>query len=176
MKALEWTNRDKSEWPRGEWDEEPDKVQWSDPATGLPCLIVRGPAGALCGYVGVGPSHPWYRRGYTDCSLPNPCGEEYCRHSIGSQLDCHGGLTFSGSCDEGAPEGRGICHVAEPGDFEPARWFGFDCAHGCDVTPANKYDRGEWNSTYKSLAYVRREVTALAIQMSGAQAQQLRRP
>lgn len=44
---------DKSGWARGVWDSEPDKIQWQDAETGLPCLIVRGPVGALCGYVGV---------------------------------------------------------------------------------------------------------------------------
>lgn len=41
MQTKQWTTIDKSAWPRGAWDDEPDKVQWQDPATGLPCLIDR---------------------------------------------------------------------------------------------------------------------------------------
>jgi hypothetical protein len=82
VKTMEWTNRDKSEWARGPWDHEPDKMQWQDEATGLPCLIVRGPAGALCGYVGVGPTHPWFGIGYSEC--PSVCEDVYCDHSPGA--------------------------------------------------------------------------------------------
>jgi hypothetical protein len=41
-----------------EWDNEPDRVEFE--SLGLPCLIVRNPFGALCGYVGVPEGHPWY--------------------------------------------------------------------------------------------------------------------
>lgn len=57
-----WTTVDKSDWPTGEWHQEPDKAQWIDQATGLDCLIVRGPFGALCGYVGVPQSSPYLRK------------------------------------------------------------------------------------------------------------------
>jgi hypothetical protein len=54
MKTIEYRNVDKSLWHRGQWDSEPDKKQWLDEATGLPCLIVRqSSSGHLCGYVGV---------------------------------------------------------------------------------------------------------------------------
>lgn len=42
MQCREYTTKDKSDWPRGEWDNEPDKVQFQDEATGLPCLIIEG--------------------------------------------------------------------------------------------------------------------------------------
>ncbi len=35
MKTKEWTTEDKSAWPRGPWDIEPDKIQWIDEATDL---------------------------------------------------------------------------------------------------------------------------------------------
>ncbi len=54
---------DKTSWPRGEWDLEPDKVCWYD-ETKLPCLIIRGPVGALNGYVGVAVYHPAYGLNY----------------------------------------------------------------------------------------------------------------
>lgn len=64
MQRIEYRTQDKSDWPRGPWDNEPDKIQWQDEVTGLPCLIVRGPVGALCGYVGVPKSHPAYGLSY----------------------------------------------------------------------------------------------------------------
>lgn len=54
----------KSEWGEGPWQHEPDKMEWRDKETGLPCLIVRGPVGALCGYVGVPQTHPAYGLSY----------------------------------------------------------------------------------------------------------------
>ena len=59
---------DKSQWGDGPWQSEPDKIQWQDAATGLPCLIVRGPVGALCGYVGVPKTHPAYGLHYDGCT------------------------------------------------------------------------------------------------------------
>lgn len=69
MKTEEYTFVDKSKWERGEWDKEPDKIQFEDPETKLPCLIVRGPSGALCGYVGVSEGHPFFGLDYSSCSL-----------------------------------------------------------------------------------------------------------
>lgn len=58
METKEYRTVDKAGWGDGLWQNEPDKMQWQDEATGLPCLIVRGPVGALCGYVGVDERHP----------------------------------------------------------------------------------------------------------------------
>jgi hypothetical protein len=78
---------DKSDWKRGPWNDEPDKIQWQDEATGLPCLIVRGPSGALCGYVGVAPDHPWHGKGYDEL------------HEV-ADIEVHWGLTFAHGCAE----------------------------------------------------------------------------
>lgn len=64
MQPMQWTTVDKSKWGDGPWANEPDKMQWVDPVTNLPCLIVRGPVGALCGYVGVPASHAAYGLSY----------------------------------------------------------------------------------------------------------------
>jgi hypothetical protein len=81
MKTIAYRTIDKSSWPRGAWDDEPDKKQWQDTATGLPCLIVRNGVGALCGYVGVPRWHPWHGRQYGDCVQPDPCGDPWsCEH------------------------------------------------------------------------------------------------
>jgi hypothetical protein len=160
MTERSYSTTDKSTWGDGPWHEEPDKVQWIDAATGLDCLIVRSPMGSLCGYVGLPPGHPAHGRDYDDVDVA-----------------VHGDLTFAGACDEDAPEGHGICHVPEPGRPADVWWLGFDCGHTFDVSPA--FDAGmresgmpplphfaELPTTYKSLAYVRAEVEALARQLA----------
>ena len=65
MKTITETLVDKSNWQTGPWQQEPDKKQWLDEETGLPCLMRRGPSGALCGYVGIAKDHPYYgKEGY----------------------------------------------------------------------------------------------------------------
>lgn len=50
---------DRTGWPSGPWDDEPDRVEWRDEATGLPCLALRNDMfGSWCGYVAVPPGHP----------------------------------------------------------------------------------------------------------------------
>jgi len=154
---------DRASWPPGEWDSEPDLVEWRDKRTGYPCLVVRGPLGALCGYVGVPPEHPLHGKPYND---------------VDSQVNAHGGLTFASGCEEGG----NICHVPLPGEPSDVWWFGFDCAHSGDVSPgllevtrkvreahpefAELEDAGGmWRETYKTLAYVQGEVTALAAEL-----------
>jgi hypothetical protein len=97
---MEWQRIDKSTWPVGPWNAEPDKVQWVDEATGLDCLIVRNNGGALCGYVGVPEGHPWHGVDYSGCTQKPPCGESWCEHTPGSAVEVHGGLTFADSCNE----------------------------------------------------------------------------
>lgn len=165
MKTIEYHTVDKSGWGQGPWQDEPDKKQWLDEATGLPCLIVRGPTGSLCGYVGVPATHRYYGSDYDHV-----------------QADAHGGLTFAGKCAEAPtretwekfkergvsakkeaakyPQGDAaefvqaragelrnydayaqwceaahICHKVEDGEDDNVWWFGFDCAHLGDLTP-----------------------------------------
>lgn len=141
---------DKSDWPmRGEWNDEPDRVQWTDETTGLPCLIVRGPSGALCGYVAVENGHPYYEIDCADWQQPH-------------DLRIHGGVSYSDKCQE---NGR-ICHLPEPGKPDDVWWIGFDCAHSGDVSPA--YDKQHWSdSYYKSIGYVKSECESLAAQLIG---------
>lgn len=131
---------DKSAWPRGVWDQEPDKVQWQDETTGLPCLAVRQTSfGHWCGYVGVAEGHPAFGRDYNHVAV-----------------DCHGGLTYASPCQ------GDVCHDALGHDH--VWWLGFDCAHGGDHSPGMKFnlERGE---SYKPLAYVTAECAALAAQL-----------
>lgn len=122
-----YTTMDKSAWGPGPWQGEPDKMQWVDWETDLDCLIVRNHFGALCGYVGVPPEHPWHGVDGRD------------------DIDVHGGLTYAASCQEGADEAEGICHVPAPGRSPDVWWFGFDCGHFHDIMPgmdAMDIDRG----------------------------------
>ena len=152
MEERTWSWVNKSTWGDGPWSGEPDKMQFTDPETGLPCLIRRNPhSGVLCGYVGVGPDHPLYGKDYSDDAV--------------HEGDVHGGLTYSAACTEEDPE-HGICHIG--GDFEPAWWFGFDCAHSWDIAPGfndlelSLNERG----SYKDVAYVQAECLRLARQLA----------
>lgn len=157
METKEWKDlNDRSGWPSGEWDNEPDKMQWPDEATGLPCLIVRNRSGALCGYVGVPNGHPWYDVYYGDIE-PYP--------------DVHGGLTFTDKCHP-RPEGDpgGICHIVDQGEPDDVWWLGFDCLHYRDTSPgtlayAARYgDHTDPDETYKNVSYVQGEIRGLARQ------------
>lgn len=157
MKVMFWEDLvDRAKWAPGPWDGEPDKVQWSDMTSGLPCLIVRNELGALCGYVGLPPSHPFYEVGYSN--IPS------------SAASVHGGLTFSDHCDPGCK----ICHITEPGDPDPVWWLGFDCAHAGDDVPgmaAYGFNMGRMfpGESYKNMKYVREQCENLARQLWGVE-------
>ena len=146
-------------WPAGPWDGEPDKVQWPDAATGLPCLAVRnGWSGNWCGYVGVSPGHPAHGKDYDDASLYS--------------LEAHGGVTFAGACQPGDAEDTGICHVPAPGESDGVWWFGFDCAHAWDISPGLLKLYGDrafvmaQDSTYRDLPYMQNQCAYLAAQLA----------
>lgn len=162
METREYRTVDKSVWGPGPWTDEPDKIQWQDPATGLPCLIVRGPAGALCGYVGVPEGHPCFGKEYGDCEPVTPLDEDT------SYIDVHGGLTFSDFCADSEDESRHICHVPGPGEPDRVWWLGFDCAHFYDLSPKYKDDDmlGGPERSYRGIEYVKREVEKLARQLA----------
>ena len=158
MKKIEYRYIDKSKWitdPIDEFLSEPDKVQYMDEETGMPCLIVRGPSGALCGYVGVPESHPLFGKDYDE--LYNYENEK------GVSIDVHGGLTFADKCHprEG---GLGICHAPDKGESDNVWWFGFDCAHCGDLVPA--YDSIHRGGIYRTIAYVENQIKYLARQLN----------
>jgi hypothetical protein len=159
MENIEYRTIDKSEWDRGPWDAEPDKVQFTDEATGMPCLAVRNPEmGFWCGYVGVSEGHPAFGKGYDDVSA-----------------EVHGGLTFADTCQPSETDSRGICHIPAAGEPDHVWWLGFDCAHAWDISPGRSaYERrhnlpeigASWDSSYRTLAYVKRECANLARQLA----------
>lgn len=191
----EYRTVDKAEWGRGPWQDEPDKAVWVDEKTGLDCLLVRGPVGALCGYVGVPEDHPWHGRDYSasDHICDETCDEGYCskRHdgSPDSIVNVHGGLTFANECHPDDDPSTGICHLPQSGRPEHIWWFGFDCAHSWDVAPRMQADNRKryeqavvegdtegmriWShswtdprESYRDIRYVVRECQLLAGQLA----------
>lgn len=165
MEMKEWTTIDRSGWPQGPWDGEPDKVQWPDEKTGLPCLAVRqNNLGHWCGYVGVAEGHPAFQKDYDDVLI----GDEW--------PSVHGGLTFAGLCrPHGDDHSKGICHIPGPGEPDKVWWLGFDCAHAGDYGPydAKRAEAGGiWalipDDQYRTLSYVKGECAALATQLASA--------
>jgi hypothetical protein len=141
-------DRRRKEFPPGEWDTEPERTEFTT-AAGFPAITLRsGIIGALCGYVGVPPGHPWHGKYEDDI-----------------ECEVHGGLTYASEC------GGEVCHVARPGESEDLWWVGFDCAHAFDYSPG--LDGGRLPplacSTYKNLAYVKNECERLAAQALVAQ-------
>lgn len=162
MQNKEWRTSDKSSWLRGEWDNEPDKMQFTDEATGLPCLIVRNSPGALCGYVGVPEGHKFYGLDYEKCRLKDlPDGE----YDADAYVDVHGGLTFAGFCQKWDDEGHGVCHTVDEGENDKVWWLGFDCAHFLDFCPSYEKSFTE-GQTYKNVDYVKGEIAKLAKQVA----------
>jgi hypothetical protein len=162
METREWKFERCASLRDGPWKAEPDKKQWTDEATGLPCLIVRNLSGALCGYVGVPPEHPAFKKHYND---------------LEGEFLCHGGLTFSSHCAGEREDGDGICHIAGEGEPEPW-WLGFDCAHGGDLYPSFGASDAErmfgrlllegsdvGHGIYRDIAYVTNQCTNLARQL-----------
>lgn len=141
-------DKSKYELKDGPWMDEPDKAQWI--AHGLDCLIVRGPAGALCGYVGVPKSHPYFEKDYND--VPTECA--------------HGGLTFAAKCEPNANEAKHICHRHDIAANAEVFWFGFDCAHSGDLSPLYSPHWGE--NIYRNFDYVKNCVEGMAEEFAAA--------
>lgn len=154
-----WTHEDRkslNDAGPGPWHDEPDKVHWIDPETGLDCLAVRNGGGAWCGYVGLPPDHPFHGVDYDDA------------HDR-ADINVHGGLTFAASCHEDERgEGYGICHIPLPGRPADVWWLGFDCAHAWDLSPGYlRYGLSLGDrEVYRDLAYVKAETTDLARQLA----------
>lgn len=144
MKTLEYRTLDKSEWGAGPWHSEPDKMQWRDEATGLPCLMVRNHGGAWCGYVGVAKGHPFYEVEYSGVAkLPKETlakmlaargvsdlyadDLEKGEVRVESILDAHGGITFADAC----------------GDHSRASWESWRKRKAQYEAEAKKYPQGD---------------------------------
>ena len=178
-------------WGPGPWDGEPDRVEFKH--AGLPCLLLRGPSGAWCGYAAVAPGHALHGVDYSDgCEALAEALEKRKNEPIGENpsmaimlaclsssdpkpspdicLTVHGGLMYSNSC------GGSIYHVPQPGEPVDVWWFGFDCVHAGDLTPqSRKFAREHhyeypWQEdptdVYRDVGYVRAETERLAEQLA----------
>lgn len=145
---------------RGPWSSEADKLAWTDPATGLCCIIRRAPGGFLRGYVAVGLGHPLF--GFRADAVPTAISA------------VHGGLTYAAPCDEQAPEETSICHVAERQLTHADQWwFGFSCNQITDLIPedaahAAKAQHLGLDQEYRHERYLVGACTQLARQLTSA--------
>jgi len=132
---------DRSTWGEGEWNDEPDRVDFIH--AGFSCFIQRNSSGNWCGYVGVPSTHPAYEMPYDDV-----------------QVSVHGGLTYANKCS------GHLCHTPEPGMSDDVWWLGFDTGHYMDISPSHqlKVLRGDYG-TYKNMEYVTNETKQLADQL-----------
>jgi hypothetical protein len=147
MKDQEWTYEKPSTWGDGLWMTEPDKVQWTDQTSGLPCLAKRDMLmGYWCGYVGVDESHPFFK-------IPT--------QDLDDLLITHGDISYANTCS------GNICHVVEEGENDNVWWIGFDCFCGEDNNPLTIaiFPDERFYGTYKSLEFVKAQCASLAIQL-----------
>ena len=107
----------------GRWRAEADKIAWTDPHSGYPCIIRReGRGGHLAYYVGLPRSHPL--SGWAAQAIPP------------SLVDVPGGLDYSAACDQRGPEDRSICHVPTGLAHHPDMWWlGTTCNRITDLIP-----------------------------------------
>lgn len=134
--------------PAGPWDNEPDATAWTDPATGLKCLIMKNEWNkTLCGYVRIMKGHRLYKANQRRLS----------------NLEVHGGVTFNRKMQHRRYMKRGY-------------WIGFDCAHLGDLCPGmvamtssfglEAFTGGmDFGETYRDGAYVRAQINFLAFQL-----------
>lgn len=154
MKERTWVFRDKRTFGPGPWVDEPDKTQWQDAATGLRSMALRNPRlGTWCGYVGVERGHAFY--GMKDVAVIDA-------------LQVHGGITFACRRRPGEPN---VNPLLEPGEPDDIWWFGFACAHGCDLMPAFQTDHPDASRVYRTLQYVEDECAKLAAQLADTKSQ-----
>lgn len=164
------------------WLDEPDYRMFE--AAGMVCMVRRVWSGNLCGYVGVGRSHPLYQVGARDL-VPAP--DTWTERPF--NVDEHGVIeTFLTVLEHNAgdiPDGfaplsalisvHGGLTWAAPIHDHTGWWFGFDCGHAGDISPgliATVQSVGldtshyfAWGS-YRTFDYVVSETATLAQQIA----------
>lgn len=153
---------DRTGWPAGDWDSEPDRATWVHEETGARCTVRRGPLGSWCGYVGLRPNHPAAGKDYNDLDIDvhgdltygaycRPLAEdEWIRYRIMREKMVTESLVYpDGDAARRLREDRkadtstltgwlelmrmhGMCHDDCPHGLW---WVGFDCSHAWDVVP-----------------------------------------
>lgn len=168
MTEIAETKIDKSSWGEGPWQHEPDRKEWRDAATDLPCLAVRhDESGHWCGYVGVTEGHPAYHVHY-DGVTPEAAKRRSARVmrqmravkkltdggvSYGDAIEkvwgkgassepeivCDlSGISVHGGLTYAAECSGRVFHTPAPGETDKVWWFGFDCAHCDDLSPGTR--------------------------------------
>ena len=155
MSSVQEYKIDRTGWPKGPWDNEPDRIEWKTKA-GLVGLMVRPRHGGWCGYVALPPTHPDHGKHYNE---------------LDAEIEAHGGLTYAEKC------AGVVCHVPAPGEPDDVWWLGFDCVHSGDFAPGHArsenymrtmfegYPIGRAQGDYRDEGYVRAEVEKLAEQL-----------
>ena len=142
---------------QGPWSLEHDKIAWTDPATGLHCIVRRMRGGNLGAFVAVPRGHAIF--GYSAEAIPP------------GLLRTHGGVDYAQACDDRGPEDRSICHVhVHSGNVErhdDAWWLGTVCDEIGDLIPddvghATEARRLGIDQVYRDEGYAIDLCTALA--------------
>jgi hypothetical protein len=155
---------DRTGWPNGPWDDEPDRVDFKTEA-GFPAIALRSSSGYWCGYVAAPPGHPAHPDSGDDVDIA-----------------VHGTVTYGGKCS------GDVCHVPEPGEPDDVYWIGFDFAHSGDARPSKRdWDDHPWSpdgrtqywgpnarycradevrGVYRDIAYVRAECEKVGQQLA----------
>lgn len=121
------------------WLIEPDYLNYKD--RGFDCLILRGPSGSLCGYVGI------------------PVKHRACQQEIQNDLEVHGGITFSRRGENNSH------HYLKTDSGRTIHWIGFDCAHYNDMIPQLSDLLGRANGIYRDIPFVKKEIERLVDQL-----------
>lgn len=151
----------------GPWNQEPDKLAWTDPATGLACIVLRQDNGTLSGYVAVDPGHPLW--GFTWDAVPSAIGKAP-----------HRGIDYAELCLHTGPERIRVCHTrpaqmhrnapqgADAAGHDDKWWFGFSTSAPGDFVPKGAKPRlhREEGEVYRTLDYVFEQTRELAAQLS----------
>ena len=150
-----------------EWENEADHWEQDN-------LVINrtGATGCLCGYVGVSKSHPFFGKNYSESvDVPESVMNRevdfdkvglinmLCANGDSEEntldivlaIDVHGGITYA---REYAPKKE---------DEDDLWWFGFDCGHYGDLSPA--YDGMFSDGVYRNFEYVKNECISMAKQL-----------
>lgn len=154
----------------GPWDQEPDKLAWTDPATGLACIVLRQDDGTLSGYVAVDYGHPLW--GFAFDAVPSAIGKAP-----------HRGIDYAELCSHTGPERIRVCHTrpaqmqrnapqgADAAGYDDKWWFGFSTSEPGDLVPngAKPQLHREEGEVYRNLDYVFEQTRTLAAQLSSVE-------
>ena len=132
---------DRTGWPHGPWDDEPDSHEWY--AHGLRCTILRSALGCLCGYVDLPKGHIAYGIEYDRIADDYP------------ELVVHWGLTYS-NWHQGGNYWRVGFDCGHCTDITPRTCAVLEFFTVPDLFPP---------AEYRDMYYVHRETTELARQL-----------